>query len=551
MQKNRFRFWLWLIRVVGVIVPRRLRADWRQEWEAELHHREELLAGWDRLNWKNRLDLLWRSTSAFWDALWLQPNRLEDEMFQDLRFGVRMLLKSRAVTLVAVLSLALGIGANTAIFTLVDAMLLKMLPVKEPERLVLFHWLSGPRRVMTSVNGEFDRDEATGVQTSTSFSYLTFERMREASRTLADIFAFTDAGRMNVIVDGQAEVAGGQLVSGGYYAGLGVQMMIGRGITGDDDKATAAPVAVISYRYWENRFELAHSVVGKTIDVNNTPVTIIGVTSPEFHGTLQIGSNPDISLPLALEPRVVVGRSAQPWLSEPWVWWLQIIGRLKPGVSAEQAHVELEPIFQRTALEGYQAMPSNWRSTNPPDTPRFKLTSGSQGLTRLREFYAQSLRFLMIIVALTLLVACANVANLLLARAAARRREIAVRLAVGASRFRLIRQLLTESVLLALIGGALGLLFAYWGKDALLALHPWGGGTLSLDFKLDLRVLGFTAAVSVLTGILFGLAPALRATRVELNESLKDGAGTGLGSRTIIGKSLLVTQVSLSLVLLA
>jgi predicted permease len=551
MQTARFRFWLWLIRIVGIIVPRRLRADWRQEWEAELRYREELLAEWDRLDWRGKLDLLRRSTSAFWDALWLQPRRLEDEMFQDLRFGLRMMLKSRAVTIVAVLSLSLGIGANTAIFSLVDAVLLKTLPVKEPERLVLFRWHSGPRRVMPTISGEFDRDPATGVQTSTSFSYLTFERLREGNQTLAGVLAFTDVGQMNVNVDGEPEVASGQLVSGGYYAGLGVRTVVGRGITGDDDRAAAAPVAVISHRYWQKRFGLDPAVVGKTINVNNTPVTIIGVTPNEFRGTLQVGSNPDLSLPLALEPQVIAGRRAEPWLSKPWIWWLQIMGRLKPGVSVEQAHADLEVTFQRAALEGYQAMPANWKGSELADTPRFNLTSGSQGLTGSRENFGRSLQILMVIVGLTLLVACANVANLLLARAAARQREMAVRLAVGASRLRLIRQLLTESALLAFIGGALGSLLAYWGKDALLALQPWGGGTLLLDLKLDLRVFGFTAAVSALTGILFGLAPALRATRVELNAQLKNGAGTGGGSRSTIGKGLVVTQVSLSLVLLA
>src|SRR5262245_45093107 len=239
-----FRFWLWLIRTIGVIVPRRLRADWRREWEGELRHREELLAEWDRLNWRSKIDLLRRSTSAFWDALWLQPKRLEDEVFQDIRFGVRMLLKSKGFTMVAVLSLALGIGANTALFSVVDAVLIKTLPVPEPERLVLFEWQAGLTFRHSGTSGTSSEHAV--------FRYDVFEKARAAAQEspLSDFFAFAPIYEGIAVAGDRAEIVNGQAVSGGYYAGLRVQPILGRAITNEDDKPGAAPVVVLSYQFW-------------------------------------------------------------------------------------------------------------------------------------------------------------------------------------------------------------------------------------------------------------------------------------------------------------
>lgn len=473
---------------------------------------------------------------------------------QDLRYGVRMLLKSKAFTAVAVLSLALGIGANTALFSLIDAVLLKMLPVKEPSELVLFNWLSGPRAMVRSIDGNMKRDPVTREMTSTSFSYWTFEQLRDANESLSQVFAFAPIEQLNVNVDGQAEIAGGQLVTGDYYEGLGVRAAIGRTITRGDDAAEAEPVVVITHRYWQRRFSLDPNIVGKTINVNNIAFTVIGVTPPEFFGALEVGQPADLSLPVALEPQIRPGSRD---MTQSWSWWIKIMGRLKPGVTAEKVRANLEPAFQRSALDGWNAAVARARtqgqtpSSEPRDTPLLRVGSGSQGLVDARQSYSQPLAILMIVAGSVLLIACANLANLLLARAGARQKEIAVRLAMGASRWRLIKQLLTESVLLALVGGTVGVVFAYLGKDTLLSLRPWGGRELVLNLGIDHRVLVFTIAVSLVTGLLFGLAPALHATRIDLTPALKDNARSlTSGSRSFLTRVLIMVQVSVSLVLM-
>ncbi|MEW6206896.1 MAG: ABC transporter permease [Acidobacteriota bacterium] len=475
--------------------------------------------------------------------------------WQDLRYGIRMLVKAPGLTAIAVLSLALGVGANTALFSVIDAMLLRKLPVKEPDRLVLFKSIWGENFSPGSYSGSGLSDES-GRRVRTSFPHQTLTAFRQQQGALADVFAFGNVA-LNVNADGEAQVVSGQAVSGNYYTALGVQPLLGRVMSEDDDNTQASPVVVLSHRYWQRRFGGDASVIGKQINLNNVSFTIIGVTPQGFEGAMQVGQSMDVSIPIAWEPQVSAERSRMTGA----VWWLKLMGRLNPGATAEQAQASLESVFHQSVLEHRAArqavlqargIQSVLQPLDPKDYPLLGVDSGSQGEMFTRQFYQRPLFILLGVVILVLAVACANVANLLLARAAARQREIAVRLAVGASRFRLIRQLLTESVLLAGVGGALGLLFALWIKDGLLSVSGWGGrGMGALDARLDMRVLGFTMTVSLLTGILFGIAPAWRATRVDLTPALKDSArSSSAASRSLLSKSLVVAQVAVSLLLL-
>jgi predicted permease len=553
-----FRFWSWLIAFIGVIVPRRLRADWRQEWEAELGYREALLAEWDRLNWQTKLNLLWRSTSAFWDALWMQTHRWEDAMIQDLRYGVRMLLKQKGFTLVAVLSLALGIGANTALFTVADAVLVRTLPVAQPERLALFEWQAGLPFRANGMSGTSITADLPNTQGGSLFSYDVFEKMRQArdetpESPLSDLFAFAPLPEVTAVLGDHAEIVNGQAVTGGYYAGLGVQATLGRAISDEDDRPGAAPVVVLDHRFWKERFDANPDVIGEPLILNKQYYTIIGVTPPSFIGTLQVGYHPALTVPIASEPLLRGEDSRIGKAGKPGPLWMDLMGRLKPGATLEQARESLNGTFEAAALE---AMPPPRRENEPArlepkDYPRLVAQPGSRGMLDLRRWYSITIYSLFVVVALVLAVACMNVATLLLARAAVRSPEISVRLAIGAGRMRLVRQLLTESVLLAALGGAAGVLFAFWGRSALLSLTANDSRFKlnDVDFSLNWRALAFTLAVSVLTGVLFGLAPAWRATRLDLATALKQSRRvTGAVSR--LSKGLIVMQVAVTLLLL-
>jgi predicted permease len=475
-----------------------------------------------------------------------------------LRYGARVLLKHKGFTLVTVLSLALGIGANTAIFSVVDAVLLKSLPVAEPDRLVLFEWQAGRAFRISGMSGSSFVPTPQGTRALSLFRYDVYERMDQAraqasDNPLSDFFAFAPIREVTAVVGDQAEVIDGQAVSGGYYSGLRVETSLGRAIAEDDDKPGAVPVVVLSHQFWQERFAANPQVIGQQIKLNQTFFTIIGVTPAAFNGTLQVGYRPAVTIALAAEP-VLRGESSRlGTATKPGVWWLDVMGRLKPKASYEQARESLNGAFQAAALE---MMPPPRKENeaaqiDPKDYPRLIAESGGLGMLDHRREYSSAIYGLFIVVALVLLIACANVANLLLSRAALRGAEINVRLAVGAGRRRLVRQLLTESVMLAVLGGAAGVLFAVWAKNALASLTSKDTGLVpaGVDINLNWRVLTFTVVVSLLTGVLFGLAPALRATSLDLATSLKQTRRT-TGAVSRLSKALIVVQVALSLLLL-
>jgi predicted permease len=461
--------------------------------------------------------------------------RLES-LARDAGYAARILARNPGFTAIAVLSLALGIGANSAIFSLVDNVLLKSLPVRDPKQLAIL--ARNPSRP------------------STSFNYPDYLFVRDHSRSYDGIIAYSSGGfPLGMTVPAEGERAEPQLVfhsmvTGNYFDVLGVKPVIGRLFNDEDNRKPGAhPDVVLSHALWRNRFGGDARVIGRTIRLNGSPFTIIGVAAAGFAGT-SVGSKPDVFVPILMQGQV---NPEFPEWNTRHFWWLDVLGRLKPGISREQARAELDVLFGQIEAADPERRPVPAYDTEAMMRRKAVVLPGGQGFSYFRNEVSKPLIVLMIIVGSVLLIACANVANLLLARAAGRQREIAIRLAIGASRMRLLSQLVIEGLLVGLAGGAAGLLFARWGAKVLIRLMPSQLFPPQIDTSIDWRLVAFACAVSLLTGIACGLAPALQATRPDLTTALKaETGGSGTGSRIgrfDLRRALVVGQVALALLL--
>ena len=484
------------------------------------------------------------SSREAWSWMWL------DQLSQDLRYALRTMNANRVFTAMAVTSLALGIGANTAIYSFMDAILVRSLPVDRPEQLVILNVTVRKEAPVIRSHWGSSYPEPGGGFISPNFPYSSLKLLQETDSGLSHLFGYTRVGGLNFVADERATIVGSEYVSGGYFGALGVPAVQGRLLGPDDDRQGAAAVAMLTFDYWQSRFAGDPGVIGKAVTVNNTPVTIVGVSAPEFYGVTP-EEKADIFMPLAFLAVLRQQQDGGELFRDDHYYWLEIMGRLKPGVTPASAQAQMAGVFRNFVAS--TATTDRERS----DYPALKLAPGGSGVDSIRRRFSKTLWVLMGMVGLILLIACANVANMQAARAASRRRELAVRMGLGAGRMRVIRQLLTESVLLAVMGGAAGIGVALAGIRMLMPMLANDEDTLAIKVGLDWHVLGFTALVAIVTGIAFGLVPAIQTTRVDLTPALKEArASDPRGGRLHVGKlrlglsHLLVTaQIALSLLL--
>jgi macrolide transport system ATP-binding/permease protein len=517
------------------------RAEGLAEQDARLAARRDL----------GNMALLREDTRAAWGWTMIE------QFAQDLRYALRTMSANKLFSTLAIVSLALGIGANTAIYSFMDSILLRSLPVSNPESLAMLNWRAKQVRrgfgsfVLHRINGSTYDDAGAGTTTAGIFPFPAFELFQKNNSVFSAVFAYRRARNLNVAVKGQAYLAGAEYVSGDYFRGLGVPPDAGRLIIPDDDRVGAQAVAVVSSAFSQRCFGAPSNAAGQSVLINNIPFIVVGVTPPGFFG-VDPAAAPEVFLPLHAD-LVVEGSSQFGIRPEHYLdknfYWIEVMGRLRPGTSLVQAQAAMAPAF------------TNWvASTAVTDAesanlPALILKPGGAGLESLRRRYSRPLYVLMTLVGLILAIACANVANLLLARSAARRREIALRLSVGAGRFRVVRQLLTESLLLSSLGGVLGVLLAIWGIRFLTLLLANGNANFTLHAELNWHVLGVAVALSLLTGILFGLAPAMQSTRVDVISAMKETrAGEAVGRRSFwrvsLSHTLIVGQIAVSLLML-